>query len=313
MTKDVRHGNFETFFVAHLGTVVVAERLFVEVAKEMERFHTNVGSANTTLEKRPEVLKAVGVNAAVDILDSMIHNLVSILTGKSFIGQKGICVEGCTSFDMPFDFSLKSGLLAVRNNARANLAAALKDTHDSGLILGAGACDPAGTLREMHIASFAANKCFVGLYFTSKLTDRRVMHSSPNAVKHVPCRLLRDADRTSKLTGANAVLAIRKKPVCTHPFVESKRAILKDRSDLKAELLLAAIALPEATRFDKGMTFGAAARARNYAIRKAKIKGALKCAVLVAKVNDRFLESARRFHELNVRQFIACVKYVIAQ
>ena len=35
---------------------VVAEGLFVEVAKQMERFHADIRSGNATFEERPEIL-----------------------------------------------------------------------------------------------------------------------------------------------------------------------------------------------------------------------------------------------------------------
>jgi hypothetical protein len=39
----------------------------------------------------------------------------------------------------------------------------------------------------------------------------------------------------------------------------------------------------------------------------------LKAAVRIAEIDDRILESLRRFHDSNVRRFALCVKYIIAQ
>ena len=48
--------------------IIVAVRLLVQIAEEVERFDRHVGSADTALQKRPEVLKAVGVDVSVHVL-----------------------------------------------------------------------------------------------------------------------------------------------------------------------------------------------------------------------------------------------------
>jgi hypothetical protein len=66
---------------------VVPEGLLIEVTEKMERLDTHVGSADAALEKTPEVLKAIGVNLPVDELDSMVNDLVRIVSGQSLIGE----------------------------------------------------------------------------------------------------------------------------------------------------------------------------------------------------------------------------------
>ncbi len=79
MTKDVRHSSFKTGLIVDVLPIVVTKAMLIEVAKQMEWLNANVGSADTALEQAPEVLKAVGVDAAIDVLNSMVYNLVSIL------------------------------------------------------------------------------------------------------------------------------------------------------------------------------------------------------------------------------------------
>ena len=59
--------------------MVVPERLLIEVAEQMERFDAHIGSADASLQQAPEVLKAIGMDATINILDSMIYNLMGIL------------------------------------------------------------------------------------------------------------------------------------------------------------------------------------------------------------------------------------------
>ena len=59
---------------------------------EVERLHADIRAMNTPLEQTPEVLKAVGVNLAIDILHSMVDHLMCIITFESVVGKQGICV-----------------------------------------------------------------------------------------------------------------------------------------------------------------------------------------------------------------------------
>lgn len=58
-TDDVGRSGFKPGLVILVLAVVVAERLLIEVAKQMERFDTHIGSAQAALQQRPEVLKAI--------------------------------------------------------------------------------------------------------------------------------------------------------------------------------------------------------------------------------------------------------------
>lgn len=130
-------------------------------------------------------------------------------------------------------------------------------------------------------------------------------------MQHEPSRLLSDADRTGDLAGANAILAITDHPKGAHPFVESQRRILENRTDFERELLLASLAEPHAAGADERMLLRAATGARNYAIRPAKVERILKAAVRIAEVNNRVLECVRRFYVVIMRLFAMCVKYII--
>ncbi len=74
---------------------------------KMKRLHANVGSRNTALEKRPEVLKAISVYAAIYILRGVIYHLMCIIRSQAFIGEKGIGVESRASSDVLVYFFLQ--------------------------------------------------------------------------------------------------------------------------------------------------------------------------------------------------------------
>jgi hypothetical protein len=113
MTEYVAHGGFKAGLIVHVLAVVVTESLLIEVAKQMERLNAHIRPVDTALQQRPKVLKAVGVNASVDVLDSMVNNRVSVLPSQSLVGEQSISVESSTSLNMLLYFRLESGFLAV--------------------------------------------------------------------------------------------------------------------------------------------------------------------------------------------------------
>ncbi len=114
LAEYVAHGEFKTLAVIHVPAVVVAEGLFVKVAEKMKRFHANVGSRNATLEKRPEIFKAVSVDAAIYVLSGVVNDLMCVIACQPFIREQCIGIESRASFYMLADFTLQCLLLAIR-------------------------------------------------------------------------------------------------------------------------------------------------------------------------------------------------------
>ena len=83
----------------------------------MKRLHANVGSRNPALEKRPEVLKAIGVYAAIYVLRGMVNNLMRIIGRQSVIGQERIAIERRTSRDMLAYLFLQYSLATARHDS----------------------------------------------------------------------------------------------------------------------------------------------------------------------------------------------------
>ncbi len=55
---------FESSVVINIPAVVVAECLFIQIAKQVEWFDTDVSAVQPTLQQRPEVLHCVGVDVS---------------------------------------------------------------------------------------------------------------------------------------------------------------------------------------------------------------------------------------------------------
>ena len=54
----------------------------------MKRLNSNVGSFQATLEKRPEVLKAIGMYATVHVLNSVVYDFVLELIAESLVSAR---------------------------------------------------------------------------------------------------------------------------------------------------------------------------------------------------------------------------------
>ena len=88
LADDLTNGHIKALAICnHFAVSVLArvkpERLFVNVAEEMERFHGHIGAVNPALQQTPKVLKPIGVNVAVHIGFQVVHDLVFVLVGHS--------------------------------------------------------------------------------------------------------------------------------------------------------------------------------------------------------------------------------------
>ena len=74
-TDYVTHCKNEALKVTHV-TVIEPKRLFIHIPKQVEGFYRNIGPVETPLQKRPEILKAIGVNVVFDISYGVVNHLV---------------------------------------------------------------------------------------------------------------------------------------------------------------------------------------------------------------------------------------------
>ena len=118
--------------------LIEAKRLLVKVSQQVFGFNAYVGTLERTFGQAPKVLKPVGVNPPLNVLDGVIYKTVIVASGQALIRHKRIGVQGGTGFNVFDHFTLKRFAARVLDNLRANLAraafaAALKDAHDNGL------------------------------------------------------------------------------------------------------------------------------------------------------------------------------------
>src|ERR1700722_14225902 len=267
----------------------------------MERFNAHIGSANPSLQQAPEILKAIGMNLTVDIFDSVIDHLMSIIGCKAVVGQQEVGIERGASFDMLADFRLQDGLLTARYYDSANLSAALQYSHDRNLVFGSGASNAALALAEVHVAGLAADEGFV--YFNTKaagaahLQDGAALHRLANPVEHEPSGFLSDTQRAGDLARANAVLCAADQPASGEPLIKSQRGVLKDGAHLRSELPLGVgtLALP-LFLIRQPSHIGAATGGASDPIGPAVSDHIADAVIGIGEVNHCFLEGAWRFH-----------------
>src|ERR1035437_8472857 len=230
------------------------------------------------------------MNPAVHIFDSVVHDLMGVVAGEPVIREKRVGIECRSRFHMLFDFRLEGCALPIRNDSSTDLSATLKDAHDRRLVLAASSGDGALPFADVHVPSLATDESLIRFNFAGELRSELVLQGLANPVQHEPRGFLSDAEGASHFARTNAVLAIAEHPVSAHPLIQTEGRVFKDRAHFEAELLLAAFAEPDAARLDERVILAPAARARNYTVRPAKVKGILKAAIWVAEVDDRVLE-----------------------
>lgn len=209
------------------------------------------------LRQAPEILHAVRVNLPVHVSLRMVNRLVrEVLIAKPPVRKQRICVDRTLGRDVIANLGLQRVLLAVRYDHCADLTTAFQHSHDGGLIFWAASGNDALALVGVHESGSAADERLIDFNFTTRTAELHevlVVHRKTNAVQHEPCGFLGDAESAANFVRANAVLRIHDKPNGNHPLIHAERGILEDGPDLDGELLLAALAEPDAPRRDKGM------------------------------------------------------------
>src|ERR1044071_155896 len=104
---DLRNDGAKTVPVVHLFTVVVTERLFIDVAEQVIGLDAHVSSVQSALQQCPKVLNGVGVSIPVHILNGVVDDVVPIIGAESFIGREFIREDRRASFHALTDVLLK--------------------------------------------------------------------------------------------------------------------------------------------------------------------------------------------------------------
>ena len=288
----VGHGSFVSVFA-----VVVSENLFVDIARQMERLNSNVGSTKATLQEAPEVLQAIRVDSAVDVPFGMINNVMNKVVAHFVIADCVVCVDLCPVFDVLKQNVLESLASDVRDDLSAYLAKVavqyplyyrLSAVHSALL-------NKAELAVFVHVLGQAAYKRFISFYFRIRPTkfrstaERPIVESSAKALQHKPSGFLGDPKRSVNLHAGNSVLAIDQHPESGHPLIQPKWRILEDSPNFQRELLVAAATEPNASSLNEVIFLGAAPWAEDFTVRPTELSCIVECLLRIGEVNDGLL------------------------
>jgi len=275
-------------------TVIVAEYLFVYIPEQVERLHRDVGAFQAAFEQAPEVLQPVRVNLTVNVAFGMVNDLMLIiLVFQHVVGCKIVGVDRRVRLDVAANFGFHDMTAAGRNYVGANLTATFKNPDDWRLVFAAKHTGNAAVSIAVHESRFAADESFVHFDFTSTPAEFHkvfAVKGKPDAMHHEPCGLLGDAKSAANLVGTDSILAVDQHPYGNHPLVHSDCGILKNRSYLDGELLLAFLAEPDSPRRNERVLRTTAAGASHFACRPAQRHRIVESLLRVREKANGFLQ-----------------------
>jgi hypothetical protein len=281
----------ETRAVGELAQVV-AQHLLVQIAEQVERLDRDVRALQAALEQAPEVLQAVRVDLAVNILLGVVDNAVDERVRQVGVGVERVRVDVRALLHVGVDQRAQGAALHVlhdgRTDARGAVAVAFQQAEDGDLAGPTRVRADAGALARVHVASLATDVGLVNLNVAAELAEALGLHGEADAVEHEPRRLLSDAERAVDLVGGNAVLAVHDHPEAREPLVETDGRAFEDGPDLDGELLAARLrhALPNSACLEERHGLSRAVRAR-HAVRPPKAREEGQRHIGVREVADR--------------------------
>src|SRR6185437_3127290 len=131
--------------------VVVAERLLIQVAEQVERLDCNVGAVQPTFNEAPEVFHAVGVDLTVNVLGGVINDSAQESVLQPVVARMLVGHDLCATPNMLADEGLQRVSFAARYNMGAYLSATLQQPKYDGLAFAARA-DPNALRRNSCIS-----------------------------------------------------------------------------------------------------------------------------------------------------------------
>src|SRR5712672_36510 len=114
---DMRHYTMKALSVIRIPSMVVAEYLFVQITKHVERFNRNVRAFQSALEQAPEIFQPVGVNLPVHIALRMVNRLVNEIPIQSLIRKERIAIDRALGFYVCANLPLQMKLATERNDS----------------------------------------------------------------------------------------------------------------------------------------------------------------------------------------------------
>src|ERR1017187_2210912 len=154
-TNNLAHRKDEAVTVGHV-PIVEAVNFFVEVPEQVEGLDADIGSLQGPLQKTPEILKPVCVDAAVRILNGVVNHLMLKFI-KPVVRLQRIAVDARSSFHVLADQLLKLWLAAGTADLSTDRSTALQYCRNDGLTFRPSSVDLLFALVGMHEARLAAD------------------------------------------------------------------------------------------------------------------------------------------------------------
>jgi hypothetical protein len=292
---------------------IETETFFVQIPEKMERLDVDVGSLDGPLQEAPEVLNAVGVNLAPDILFSVVNDLVDEVPVKSSITAMCVGVDSRARFNVAADCRREGLSLGIRHylslhSAMVINSVPIEESHYYGFAHSTPTVNQSFPLAFVHVPGLATNESFVNLNLT-RHEGIAALHCQPDTMEHEPSGLLGDSDCPVNLIGANAVLGISNHPDGSEPLVKSNGAIFDDGSHLDRELPFGVLllALPNSASGDEPNIYTSASRAR-YTIGPAEFDHEVKADIRVGEVFDSFDKGSWLAHFSAPSDYSKCIR-----
>jgi len=286
----------EAFRITQLASVVT-KTLFVQITKQVERFHADIGAVKLALHQAPEVFHSIRMNIAANVLYGVIHDRVLIFPIQPVVRLQRIAEQRRASLDVLANLAVKFMLAAIRYSERSHVPAALHHSKRDGFIRATSARYDLGAAFGVHVAGLPADERFVHFNFTRKFRSGLVLHRFTNAMEHEPSGFLSQSKVTCDFAGTNTIPAVGNQPHSGEPFFNRDRGFIQNRPNLHRELFAAirSATLPNAARLQEHRFLRGAVGALN-PVGPTLRREVTQRIVGIAEVFDRIGQCLRGFH-----------------
>src|ERR1019366_3536945 len=227
--------------------MIVAPSLFVYVAEQVERLNRYIGSAQSALQERPEILDSLSVDFPVHVVLKVVENFVSELTRQILVALKFVGMNFRAGENIFADNLVHDDFSSLRNDGSSYRSAAFQHSHDYGFRPVVLPHFHAETARLVHVPGVPADKGLIHFDRSAapaQLDDASRLQSESQAMQNEPCGFLGDPHSLCDFVRTDAVLAVDQHPERGEPFVQLDRGFLENGAQFHRELLIALFALP---------------------------------------------------------------------
>ena len=199
---------------------VKAKHLLVNVGFQMESARSDIRAVERAFQARPKVFDIVGVNAAFDIAERVVDELVSVVAISLPIRAQGVGIQHRSWQHVRVNARDERRGFVIRRDHRANAApgadlahAALDHAKDRDLAR-RGSVGELPHSEDVNFggARLSADERLVHFDLAREGRGARLFHRKADTVEHEPRRLLRDPNRAPKFVRGSAVLGVRQDP-----------------------------------------------------------------------------------------------------